>query len=127
MPEQHQLDELLALINGITREEGRIKTIIPFLTIIRNTRQTPPIPAVLTPSFCLILQGGKRIHFGPDVIDCQPGNFLASMIKMPALAQVNGASKIAPYLGLRVDFTTKEIASVDMEAGINVKPETKKV
>src|SRR5215510_9207098 len=102
MPEQHQLDELLALINGITREEGRTKTIVPFLTIIRNTQQTLPIPAVLTPAFCLILQGAKRIHFGTDIIDCQPGNFLASVINMPASAQVIGATKASPYLGLRI-------------------------
>jgi AraC-like DNA-binding protein len=123
---QHKLNELIALIEAITSEEGRLKTVIPFLTIIRNTQQTPPIPAVLTPSFCLILQGAKRIHFGQDIIDCQPGDFLASVIHMPGLAQVVGASKKSPYMGLRVDLTTKEIASVVMEANINMQPKGQK-
>ena len=109
--QQSKLDEMIGLIDGITREEGRIKTIIPFLTIVRNTQQTPPIPSVLTPSFCLILQGTKRLQFAQDIVDCQPGNFLASVINMPTSAQVMGASRLSPYMGLRMDLTTKEIAS----------------
>lgn len=46
---------------------------------------------------------------------------------MPGLAQVVGASMSSPYIGLRVDFTTKEIASVITEAGIKPRPQDKKV
>lgn len=56
-------------------------------------------------------------------MDCHPGNFLASAIKLPASAQIIGATRQSPYLGLRVDFTTKEIASVMAEAEINIKPQ----
>jgi AraC-like DNA-binding protein len=122
-----KLDQLITLAEGITKAEGRNQTSIPFLTIVRNTQQTPPIPAVLTPSFCLILQGGKRIHFGQDIVDARAGNFLASVIHMPGSAQVVGASKKSPYIGLRMDLTTKEIASVVMEAEINIKPKDKKL
>jgi hypothetical protein len=45
------------------------------------------------------------------------------VIDMPASAQIIGATKQFPYIGLRIDFTTKEIASVVMEAEINVKPQ----
>ena len=124
---QNVLNQIIALTEGVTKEEGRTRTVIPFLTIVRNTQQTPPIPAVLTPSFCLILQGGKRIHFGQDIIDCHAGNFLASVINMPGSAQVVGATKSSPYIGLRIDFTTKEIASVVTEAEISIKPKDKKL
>lgn len=124
---QQTLDHIIALTERIVKTDGRTKTIIPFLTIVRNTKQTPPIPAVLTPAFCLILQGEKRLHFGRDIIDCQPGNFLASVINMPASAQVIGATKSSPYIGLRVDFTTKEIASVVTESGIEFKPKKQTV
>ncbi len=49
------------------------------------------------------------------------------MIDIPASAQIIGATKKFPYIGLRIDFTTKEIASVVMEAEINVKPKDKKL
>ncbi len=121
------LDQIIGMTERITKAEGRTRTIVPFLTIIRNTRQTPPISAVLAPSFCLILQGAKRIHVGQDIVDCHPGNFLASVIKMPASAQVFGATQTSPYVGVRVDFTTQEIASVMVEAGLNPKPKEKQL
>lgn len=126
-PHRQRTEQLIALTEKITPLEGRIQTAIPFLYIVRNTQPTPPIPAVLTPSFCLILQGGKRIHFGQDIIDCRPGNFLTSMIAMPASAQVIGASKTTPYIGLRMDLTTQEIATVMTEADIKIKPVEKKL
>src|SRR5579859_5052384 len=125
--DRRMLDPIIALTEKITTADGKSKTIVPFLTIVRNTRQTPPIPAVLTPSFCFILQGGKRIHFGQYIIECQPGNFIVSMMQMPAFAQVVGATQKSPYLGLRIDLTVKEIASVVAEANINPKPKDKKL
>jgi AraC-like DNA-binding protein len=47
------------------------------------------------------------------------------MIDMPASGQVIGVTKESPYIGLRIDFTTTEIASVVMEAEINVKSKDK--
>jgi AraC-like DNA-binding protein len=40
-------------------------------------------------------------------------------------AQVIGASEESPFIGLRIDFTTQEIASVVMEAGISTEPKEK--
>lgn len=49
--DQKGLAQIISLTERITLAEGRTKTSAPFLTVIRNTRQTPPIPAVLSPSF----------------------------------------------------------------------------
>src|SRR5258708_12687508 len=49
------------------------------------------------------------------------------MIDIPAPAQIIGATKQFPYIGLRIDFTTQEVASVVMEADINVKPQENKL
>lgn len=119
---QPVLDQIIALAQGITQEEGRVQTVIPFLTIVQNSHTTPPIPALLSPAFCLILQGTKRLHFHQEIIDVHPGSFLASVIHIPASAQIVGATKHSPYIGLRLDLTTKEIASVVTESGINPQP-----
>jgi AraC-like DNA-binding protein len=92
------------------------------LTVVRNTRPTPPIPAVLTPSLCLILHGAKRLHVGAEVIDCGPGKFLASVIHLPASAQIVGAAPSNPYVGLRLDLASAEIAAVVTEAGLTPRP-----
>lgn len=107
--------------------EGKTQTIIPFLSIIRRSQPTPFTQAVLTPSFCLVIQGSKKIHLGHEVIQYYGGDFLASLIDMPTAGHVIQATKELPYVGFRVDFTTKEIADVVTEAGINVKPRDKKL
>ncbi len=124
---QKGVDPLIAMTERITNAEGRTQTIIPFLSIVRHSHQTPLIPVVLTPSLCLILQGTKQLHLGQDMLQYHAGDYLASMIDIPAPAQIIGATKQFPYIGLRIDFTTQEIASVVMEAEINVKPQDKKL
>src|SRR5260221_105759 len=123
---QKALDRLIALAERYSQENAYTPTIIPFLSIRRTNIQTPIIPTVLTPSFCLILQGTKKVHLGQDIIYCYPGNYLASVIDIPACAQVIATTQ-SPYVGLRIDFTTQDIASVIMEAEINVKPKDKKL
>ncbi len=122
---QKLLDRIIVMTERITSAEGSTKTIIPFLSICRHSYQAPLIPSVLTPSFCLILQGEKELHLGQDIIGYHAGDYLASMIDMPASGQVIGVTKESPYIGLRIDFTTTEIASVVMEAEINVKSKDK--
>lgn len=128
MPEHKlgkDLDRLIALSERITKAEGRTSTVVPFLSIIRSSRETQRNPGVLTPSFCLILQGTKKLYLGQDIFHYSAGDYLASLIDMPASAQVVGASEQSPYIGLRIDFTTQEIASVVMEAGIDTDPKGK--
>lgn len=119
------LDQLIAMADRITLAEGRTSTIVPFLTIVRCNRETPKSPGVLTPSFCLILQGTKKLYLGQEIFLYSAGDYLASLIDMPAAAQVIDATEESPYIGLRVDFTTQEIASVVMEAEIGTEPKEK--
>lgn len=114
------LDELIAMTERMLQTNGRMQTTVPFFSISRNSRQTPPIPSVLTPSFCLILQGTKKVHLGKDIATAYPGEYLASLIDLPATAQVVGSTEEQPYICLRIDFTAKEIADVIMEAEIEI-------
>jgi AraC-like DNA-binding protein len=122
-----KISEIIAMTEKLSLAEGRNKTIIPYLTISRNSHKTPLIPSVLTPSFCLILQGKKRLYLGQDILEYHPGDYLVSMINLPAFAQISGASSQTPYMGLRIDFTTQEIASVVTEAEISIKPKNRKL
>lgn len=119
------LDQLIAMTDRITRAEGRTPTMVPFLTIVRSSRESLKNPGVLTPSFCLILQGAKKLYLGQDIYHYSAGDYLASLIDMPAAAQIVGATEESPYIGLRIDFTAQEIASVVMEAEIHTEPKEK--
>ncbi len=119
------LEQIITMTKRIATVDGRHQTAISFLTLARSSQQTPPIPVVLKPAFCLILQGTKKIHAGSHIIYARPGDFLTSLIDFPASAEVNGA--VEPYIGLRVDFTPEEIASVITEANIKVNVQHNKL
>ncbi|CAM3433504.1 AraC family transcriptional regulator [Paenibacillus lupini] len=120
-----QLNQLITMTDRITLTEGRTPTIVPFLSIVRRCHDTFRSPGVLTPSFCLILQGAKKLYLGQDIFHYGAGDYLASLIDIPASGQVVGTAEQSPYIGLRIDFTTQEIASVVMEAEILTEPKEK--
>ncbi len=118
---------MLEMAQRIALDEGRTQGVIPFLTLIRHSRPTSEMTGVLTPSICLILQGAKQLHLGQEIIDYHAGDYLVSVIDIPASAEVIGVGRESPYIGLRVDFTTEDIAAVVMEAGISFNPVDKKL
>lgn len=124
---QNTLHRLIEMSESITKADGSTKTVIPFLTIDRHSLERPPIPCVLTPSFCLFLQGTKKLQFGEHLFYAQPGEFSAAVIDLPGTTQVVHASRELPFIGLRIDFTTQEIASVITAAEIKVRPKNQKL
>ncbi len=124
---QETIDQIIAQTERITTADGKNQTAIPRFYICRNGYATPPIPSVLSPAFCLILRGEKKIQIGKDIFYAPPGSLLASLIGIPALVQVVGATRRLPYISLRIDFTTEEIVSVILDAGIDVKPKYKEL
>ncbi len=84
------------------------------------------IPSVLSPAFCLILQGEKEFHLAEHIAHYYEGDYVASVIDMPASGKVVGATREFPYIGLRVDFTAEEVASVVAEVKIELPSRSKK-
>ncbi|MGG6311862.1 AraC family transcriptional regulator [Paenibacillus macerans] len=122
----HLLEQVKALTTSRIPTDSRLHTRIPYLTLNRYSQQTPPLPVVLSPSFCLVLQGSKKIHAGEHILFAREGDFLTSLIALPTTAQVNADTlDKQPYIGLRIDFTIQELASVITEARLKVRPRVK--
>jgi AraC-like DNA-binding protein len=115
---QEVLKRLLLMTQRLITADRIRQTVIPFLSLVYHNSQTPLIHGVLTPSFCLVLQGAKEVHCGQGILQYPAGHYLVSAIDLPVFAQVVGATRQAPYIGLRIDLTTKDIASVVAEAHI---------
>jgi AraC-like DNA-binding protein len=125
-PSQHRsLEKIVALAVKLSNCDGSNATTIPFLSILRNQKPTSVIRGVLTPSFCLIVQGQKRLNIAKELIVCGAGDYIASVIDMPLSGQVVDASEKAPYLAVRIEFTAREIADVITEAKVTIKPKDK--
>lgn len=111
-----QIEKMTAQLAGFP--EGKTPTRFPFLWASRRSQVTGVSCAMVKPSFCLILQGAKRVCLGAEQFDYRSGDFLASVIDIPASGQVCEA----PYLGVSLEFTREEIAGVIQEAEIVVPP-----
>jgi len=116
------LAELKDLAEGAIEGDGRHSTSVDFLMINRYRAHIPPIPVVLTPSLCLILQGAKKVNLGEHLMQALPGDFLTTLIALPGMVQVCDATPDDPYVGLRIDLTAHEIATVVAEAGLKINP-----
>lgn len=96
--------------------EGKTPTRLPFLWVSRRSQVTGVSCAMVKPSFCLILQGAKKVCLGAEQFVYRSGDFLASVIDIPASGQVCEA----PYLGVSLEFSREEIAGLIQEASIVV-------
>lgn len=98
--------------------EGINETIVPDLSVIRCDRQTSFEPGVITPSFCVIVRGRKRVYLGEEIFEYSDGDTLSSLIAIPATGMVVGATPQNPYIGLKIELNLHEIAAVVTEAGL---------
>ena len=120
------LERLFSLSTNIAVNEGRNTTTVPFLSVYRRSAETPSAcSSILTPSFCLVVNGVKRLFAGTDMIDYTSGEFLVSVIDIPVSGQVTCATTESPYIGLCVDFALDEMISVAMESKITLQADKK--
>lgn len=110
------LEEIAERIGNIA--EGLNETAIPYLSLMRCDRQTTFEPGVITPSFCVIVRGQKRLYLGEEILEYSAGDTLSSLIAIPATGMVVGATAENPYIGLKIELSLHEIASVVTEAGL---------
>ncbi len=119
-----QLQQLSKLALKFAREEGRNPTPVSYFEVLKSTTSTTLQHGILKPSFCVILQGNKKVLRGTDVLKYGPGTYLASLIDIPVAGQIIGATKNSPYLGLRIEYTNEEFTSVLIDADLKLKAES---
>jgi AraC-like DNA-binding protein len=126
-PAPTPLAHMIAIVSQLVQQDDRVQTQIPFLSLIRSSHTTPVSRGVLKPSCCLILQGGKRVHLGTEVLDYGPGEYLVVTVDMPAAGHIVNATPDAPYLLMNIELDPGEIAAIVMEANIDVAPHAQPV
>jgi AraC-like DNA-binding protein len=102
--------------------DGMTATIVPFLSVLRQSAPTALRNGILRPSICLVVQGRKRFHLGEDAVEYGAGRFLAASIDLPAGGEVTGATRTRPYIAVRLEIEPSEVAHVLMESKLTARP-----
>lgn len=91
------------------------------LTLLRTSRTTETIHAVLKPSLCIIAQGSKEIYLGEERFKYEPCSFLLATMAAPVIGRVLEASEETPYLAIAISLDATLISSVLLETKQKLK------
>ncbi|MEM7482986.1 MAG: AraC family transcriptional regulator [Acidobacteriota bacterium] len=110
--------------------DGAHDTPLEGIQLFRLTHPVERLPAVYSPSVCVVVQGSKRAYLGEAVHVYSPGQYLCATMPMPVQAEASAASPEKPLLGLLVSLETRaftetvvefETASVPLPQGRSVE------
>jgi len=108
--------ELTERIVQSIHHDGTIEP-LPGLHLNRAASPSECIHGISIPAFCVIAQGSKEILLGTDRYQYDPGHYLLATVELPIVSQILEASKLQPYLSLRLDLNPTLVSSVMVEAG----------
>jgi AraC-like DNA-binding protein len=91
------------------------------LFLARLTRPAESALALYQPALCFVVQGGKQVLVGEEVLRYDPGHYLLFTVDLPVIFRVEEASEERPYFGMRLDLDPSLVASVMMEAGAETR------
>lgn len=103
------LTELAQLIENNTGRDGVQPTVIPSLSLIRNSVTTFPSFSVHEPTICFVAQGTKVVILGGESYTYGPSSYLVVSLVLPVSAQVIQAAPEAPYLCVQLKFDPKDV------------------
>lgn len=95
--------------------DGAHVTQLEGVQLFRLTHPVARLPAVYSPSVCVVVQGSKRAYLGEAVHVYSPGQYLCATMPMPVQAEAPVASPEKPLLGLLVSLETKTLAETVVE------------
>ncbi len=117
---QSNREELVERMAQALIEDGA-REALDGLFLARLTEPAESALALYRPAFCFVVQGGKQVLVGDDVLWYDPGHYLLFTVDLPVIFRVEEASEERPYFGLRLDLDPAIVASVMMEAGAETR------
>lgn len=112
--------ELLERMARAVPDDGA-REVLDGLFLARLSKPTESTLAMYEPAVCFVVQGGKQVLLGEEVLRYDPGNYLLFTVDLPVVFRVEEASHEEPYFGLRLNLAPALVASVMMEAGADTR------
>lgn len=114
--------ELVERVAKGTPCDGVNETRFAPLALMRATEVGAALPAVLTPSLCIVVQGRKRAFVGNQTFQYDPFNYLLVSLSLPVRSQIVDASPEQPYLCIRLDIDMREVGRLLLETKSEPRP-----
>ena len=74
---------------------------------------------LMTPSFCMIVQGSKEFLLGDSRYYYDPNHYLITALELPSISQILEATPARPYISLRINLDSSLVESVIEEVGLS--------
>lgn len=107
--------ELAERVAKAVSSDGVHRTAFAPLSLIRASEIGLPLPAVYTPSLCVVVQGRKRAIVGNESFYYDAFNYLFVPVSLPVRGQILDASPERPYMCLRIDIDLREVGRLLLE------------
>ena len=117
---KNAIEELLERMAVALPTDGALET-MEGLFLARLTEPMESKLALYEPALCFVVQGGKQVLVGEEVLRYDPGNYLLFTVDLPVVFRVEEASRERPYFGLRLNLDSTLVTEVMMEAGVEIK------
>lgn len=107
------MERLRDLIRRHAPYDAEFPLRVPGVAVARATRpHNVLLHSVQTPALCLVAQGRKSVHVGPDVYGYNPQHMLVYAVNLPIAFQVTQASAAQPFLTFKLDLDPPRIAEM---------------
>jgi AraC-like DNA-binding protein len=108
---------LAGLQESITRHagEGRTRTALPGVSVVRSPTCTEPLGDVIEPTLSVIAQGVKETELNGRTFTYGPGQFLVVSVELPVIGHVTHATVEEPFLAVVLELRPERIAALLLE------------
>ena len=120
--EEARRRELIERVLRAAPHDGVHATALPGLQLLRIGAPGQPLPALYEPGLVLVLQGAKQATLGDERLVYDALHCLVVTVTMLPRAQVVQASADQPYLCVRLNVDTHELAALLLEAAPALPP-----
>ncbi|MFT3809611.1 MAG: AraC family transcriptional regulator [Micropepsaceae bacterium] len=106
------IHELAALVGRKAPLRGGQPTLLPRVSLHRETGTEGKLHTVYKPTVCFVVQGRKQTTSGKEIYEYGAGNYLVVSVEVPLIAQVLEASQERPLLCLLLELDASILGSL---------------
>lgn len=115
-PDKRDLARLAELIRSYTPYDGSHELRLKGVFASRVSRKNPErTHTVYKPSLCIVAQGSKAVLLGSEVIEYDASRMLIFSIDLPVASEVIKASPAEPFLGLKLELDSHQMAELALK------------